>query len=77
MPRAEILLEDNGEHADVRFLYPEGFNKDSPSHKMSLILRKLLDQHFQAITPREDHGDLTQMDLELAKIGDLPAIATA
>jgi hypothetical protein len=76
MPRAEIYLEDSEQGpqggAAVRFVFLEGFDPKSPAHQLANILRNLLDQMVEsgdltALTPREEQGDMSAANDDLAQ----------
>ena len=71
--RAEIYLEDAipGPGIDVRFVYPDGYQRLSGAHQMSNKVRQILDAMvadgvLTALTDRETQGDLTAMDEDMA-----------
>lgn len=82
MPRAEIYLEDArslGEltGANVRFVFPDGFNPESSAHQLANILRMKLDEmakagELTALSEREDHGDMSAAN-DAAGLQDRPA----
>lgn len=73
MPRAEILIEDvdlSQPGANVRFVFPEGFNPNSSAHQLANILRIKLDEmakagELTALDERTDEGDMSAADAEL------------
>lgn len=76
MPRAEVYLEDveaPAAGANVRFVFSEGFNPESPAHQLANILRFKLDEmaksgELQALDEPTSEGDLALANEELAKI---------
>lgn len=48
MARAEVLIEDAEQGANVRFLFADGFNAESPAHQLTNIIRLKLDEMTQA-----------------------------
>ena len=74
MPRAEIYIEDSESQpgADVRFVFPDGFVRESPAHQLANIIRMKLDEMVTAgeLTPlseREEHGDTSAANDDLAQ----------
>lgn len=43
MKRAEIYIEDAEAGANVRFVFPDGFDAQSPAHQLAQIIKAQLD----------------------------------
>ena len=61
--RAEILIEDAEAGANVRFVFPGGFDHTSPAHQLAQIIQNQLDRLCAdgALTSLPQEPDVTKV----------------